>query len=83
MIVPYLRLGETLLGLPHLPLKPVGLRDLIFGEHKRELLFGVGCAIFGWIITSPVLVVAISYILTPIFAALQRRYAICISQGYY
>lgn len=60
------------LGAPSQRFPRVSLRDL-FGPGGAELLRFVGRALLAWVITWPLLVGALYFALTPVFAWMQTR----------
>ena len=72
LLLPFMRCGELLLGAPKLPLTPVSIKD-IFWHHQGEVLRALGHAMLGWAVCFPLMALALTLILQPIFGCLQRR----------
>ena len=66
-ILPFMRLGEILLGAERLPVAPVAIKDILF-KHPGDALKGVGHALLGWVVASPFIMLAVFYITRPLFA---------------
>jgi len=75
LLVPLARLGEWILGAPHVPLSLVGLIGSARAEPIRTLVaFGgsLGHACLGWLVVIPPLVLATALALMPLFRTLAR-----------
>ena len=71
-ILPFMRLGEFVLQAPKLDAAPTAIKDVIF-SNPGAALKGIGHALFGWMLTAPVLVVLFAQLLRPIFAWAAQR----------
>lgn len=75
LLVPEVRLGEWILGVPRVPLS---LGDLVASVRMDPLrtlsAFGatLGHACLGWLILVPALVLGMALVLTPLFRTLAR-----------
>ena len=70
-----MRLGELVLGAPRLDASPVGIRDILFNDPGSALK-GIGHALMGWAVASPVIVVVLAQTLKPMFSWAVNRCAI-------
>lgn len=73
MIPVYMHMGQLMTGAPHESFPRISLRDL-FGVGGAKLLRLIGRALLAWVITWPLLVGSLYFVLTPAFVWLQTRY---------
>ena len=70
LIVPFVRLGETVTGAAHIPLSPAAIIDEFsrsFGGFFQK--FGVAClhGVVGWLIVVPAVAWALNFVLRAVF----------------
>lgn len=71
-ILPFMRFGEFVMGAQRLDAAPVAIKDILF-NNPGSALKGIGHALIGWLIASPVITVVLAQTLKPIFTwALQK-----------
>lgn len=60
------------MGAPHMDAAPVAIKDILFNDPGSALK-GIGHAIVGWLIASPVITVILAQTLKPVFVwAVQK-----------
>ena len=71
-ILPFMRFGEFVMGAQRLDAAPVAIKDILF-NNPGSALKGIGHALIGWLIASPVITVVLAQTLKPIFTwAVQK-----------
>ena len=70
-----MRLGELVMGAPPLDASPVGIKDILFNDPGTALK-GIGHALVGWAIASPVIIVVLAQTLKPVFSWAVNRCSI-------
>ena len=66
LMIPFLRIGETLVGAKAFALTKDALWQAITGKASGELLHAIGHALLGWLVAGPFLCVALYFILVPL-----------------
>jgi len=74
LMIPFLRVGETLVGASPFPLTKDALWQAITGKASGDLLFAIGHAILGWLFVGPFLCLALYFILLPVIRWSQQRF---------
>nr|GLL32616.1 uncharacterized protein LOC109152189 isoform X4 [Ipomoea trifida] len=75
LIIPFLRLGESITGGSHFPLTSDALKKVFTGEASQELLFSIFRALLGWLISTPFVLAALYVLFLPLFAILVRKFS--------
>ena len=71
-ILPFMRFGEFVMGAPKLDAAPLAIKDILF-NNPGSALKGIGHALVGWLIASPVITVVLAQTLKPAFTwAVQK-----------
>ncbi|KAJ3295269.1 hypothetical protein HK104_002859 [Borealophlyctis nickersoniae] len=75
--IPFMRMGEKMLGRDPLPLSPAELlhkiREEGFAEGAALAAVGLGCAVFGWALVVGPLTAAIYYPLKPVLIKVMAK----------
>ncbi|KAJ3148348.1 hypothetical protein HDU86_007457 [Geranomyces michiganensis] len=75
--LPFMRIGEKILGRDELPLSPseliAYLKEVGFAAAIGTLLQGLGCAIVGWMFVMAPAGVALYYLLRPLLKIVMKR----------
>ncbi|GAQ90845.1 hypothetical protein KFL_006910080 [Klebsormidium nitens] len=74
-IIPFMRLGEKILGAPALPLDPTAFWDFITGHGSSNLLAAMSHALLGWATVAPFLLYFSFRALVPIMHSLSSHFA--------
>lgn len=75
LVIPFLRLGEVLLGGPHFPLTSDALKKVLMGHASREVLLSLVHALLGWLVAAPFILAALYVIFLPCFKILIRKFS--------
>ncbi|KAG0584668.1 hypothetical protein KC19_3G226600 [Ceratodon purpureus] len=73
LMIPFLRIGETLVGASSFPLTKDALWQAISGKASGELLHAIGHALLGWLVAGPFLCVALYFTLVPVIKWSQQQ----------
>ncbi|XP_066329530.1 uncharacterized protein [Miscanthus floridulus] len=74
LIVPFLRLGETITGSGHFPLTANALKNVLTGHASKDVLLSIVRAMLGWLVAAP-FVLAVLYVVSfPCFKVLVNRF---------
>lgn len=74
LMIPFLRVGETLVGASPFALTKDALWQAITGKASGDLLFAIGHALLGWLVTGPFLCLALYSVLLPLTRWSQQRF---------
>lgn len=74
LVIPFLRLGESICGGPRFPLTSDAMKKVLTGHASREVLLSIAHALLGWIIAAPLILVALYTILLPAFKYLVFKF---------
>ncbi|XP_074280174.1 uncharacterized protein LOC141605352 isoform X1 [Silene latifolia] len=74
LIVPFLRLGETISGGSHFALTSDALKKVLTGEASTEVLLSIFHALLGWLIATPFIMAVLYILLLPCFKVLVRKF---------
>ncbi|KAK9802823.1 hypothetical protein WJX73_002558 [Symbiochloris irregularis] len=74
LVIPYLRLGENIMGAPHQDLSPSTLSNVIFHPFSSpDLWLAIGHALLGWILVLIPAIVVLTLVMTPILTQVKKR----------
>ena len=73
LIIPFVRVGETLVGASPFPLTKDALWQAITGKASGDLLRAIGHGLLGWLVVGPFLCLALYFILVPIIKWSQQQ----------
>lgn len=73
LMIPFLRVGETLVGASSFQLTKNALWLAISGKASGDLLRAIGHALLGWLVAGPFLCVALYYTLVPVIKWSQQQ----------
>ncbi|KAJ3691672.1 hypothetical protein LUZ61_020836 [Rhynchospora tenuis] len=74
LVIPFLRLGESISGGPHFPLTKDALKLVATGEASSEVLVAVLHALVGWLVASPFMFGTTYVISLPCFKFLVQKF---------
>nr|PNR41021.1 hypothetical protein PHYPA_018424 [Physcomitrium patens] len=74
LIVPFLRVGGSVLGASLFALTKDTLWQALTGKSSGELVFAIGHAILGWLMSSPFLFMMLYALLLPLTLGAQKRF---------
>jgi hypothetical protein len=74
MMVPFLRVGETLVGADPYVLSKDALWQALTGKASTALLLAIAHALLGWLVAGPVLFLALYVVLLPIMRWAQQQF---------
>lgn len=73
-MIPYLRLGENILGVPHQDVSPSALSNIIFHLFSSpDLWLAIGHALLGWALMLIPAIVVLTLVMTPILTQIKKR----------
>ncbi|XP_010478776.1 PREDICTED: uncharacterized protein LOC104757710 isoform X2 [Camelina sativa] len=75
LVVPFLRLGEKIIGGPHFPLTSDALKKVLTGQASRDVFLSIGNALLGWLIAAPFVIIALYIVFLPCFKVLVRKFS--------
>lgn len=75
LMIPFLRLGESITGGSHFPLTSDALRKVFTGEASKEVLFSILRAMLGWLVAVPFIVAGLYVVFLPCFTILVRKFS--------
>ncbi|XP_010677181.2 uncharacterized protein LOC104892857 isoform X1 [Beta vulgaris subsp. vulgaris] len=75
LVVPFLRLGETICGGPRFPLTPDALKKVLTGQASIEVLLSIGHALVGWLFAAPFILALLYVIFLPCYKILVRKFS--------
>lgn len=67
LVVPYMRVGESVTGVEHFSLSSSGLWEALRGHESKVLVFGMLHAIIGWSILAPITIAVLYISFLPVF----------------
>jgi hypothetical protein len=73
LMIPFLRVGETLVGASAFPLTKDALWQALSGKASGDLFRAIGHAIFGWSVAGPFLCVLLYFALLPLIRWSQQK----------
>ncbi|KAL3679449.1 hypothetical protein R1sor_022405 [Riccia sorocarpa] len=76
LVIPFLRLGEWVVGGKHLLLSKNALWQALTGKASVEVLLGLWHALVGWSVAAPLIVVGLYLALLPLVKYSIRRYTV-------
>lgn len=74
MMVPFLRVGETLVGAESYVLSKDALWQALTGKASSALLLAIAHALLGWLVAGPFLFLALYIVLLPIMRWAQQQF---------
>ncbi|KAK9748942.1 hypothetical protein RND81_02G091900 [Saponaria officinalis] len=74
LIIPFLRLGETISGGSHFPLTSDALKKVLTGKASTEVLMSIVHAMLGWLIAAPFILAVLYVLLLPCFKVLVQKF---------
>ncbi|KAH9626463.1 hypothetical protein KSS87_006423 [Heliosperma pusillum] len=74
LILPFLRLGETICGTSHFPLSSDALKKVFTGQASTQLLLTILHALVGWLFLAPFILPLLYVLFLPCFKLLVRRF---------
>ncbi|PWZ19279.1 hypothetical protein Zm00014a_006148 [Zea mays] len=74
LIVPFLRLGETITGSGHFPLTANALKNVLTGHASKDVLLSIVNAMLGWLIAAPFVLAVLYAVSFPCFKVLVNRF---------
>lgn len=74
LIVTHMRVGEWVLGAPHLEVVKIRLSDLWKGDLAADLLYGIAHAMLGWLLLLPVESAVVGFGTLPLFSFLKKKF---------
>ncbi|KAL4301749.1 hypothetical protein GQ457_10G015610 [Hibiscus cannabinus] len=75
LMVPFLRLGETLTGGEPFELTSDALNKVITGQASSELLFSIARALLGWFVAAPIILGTLYLVFLPVFKYLVPKFS--------
>ncbi|KAL0696157.1 hypothetical protein Bca4012_063337 [Brassica carinata] len=75
LMVPFLRLGEKLIGGPHFPLTSDALKKVFTGQASREVFLSIGNALLGWLVATPFVIFGLYILFLPCFKILVGKFS--------
>ncbi|EFJ34806.1 hypothetical protein SELMODRAFT_142363 [Selaginella moellendorffii] len=73
LIIPFLRVGEYVLGAEHIALTTSTFKEAFSGHLPRQVIFGLLYAVLGWIVASPFIFCGLYAAFLPMFQSLSRK----------
>jgi len=73
LMIPFLRVGETLVDAKPFPLTKDALWEALSGKASSELLHAIGHGLLGWLVAGPFLCLAMYLVLLPAIKWSQRQ----------
>lgn len=74
LIVPFLRLGEVIMGGQHFPLTSDAFMKVITGHASKDVLLSIVHAMLGWLIAAPFVLAALYTVSIPCFKLLIDKF---------
>ncbi|XP_059448988.1 uncharacterized protein LOC132180256 [Corylus avellana] len=74
LLVPFLRLGETISGGPQFPLTSDALKKVLTGQASREVLLSIAHALLGWLVAAPFIFATLYVTFLPCFKFLVHKF---------
>ncbi|KAL9245142.1 hypothetical protein vseg_018827 [Gypsophila vaccaria] len=74
LIIPFLRLGETISGGSQFPLTSDALKKVLTGKASTDVLMSIVHAMLGWLVAAPFILAVLYVLLLPIFKVLVRKF---------
>ncbi|XP_074262973.1 uncharacterized protein LOC141585828 [Silene latifolia] len=74
LVVPFLRLGETICGSSHFSLTSDALKKVFTGQASTQVLLTILHAMLGWLFVAPFILPLLYLLLFPCFKVLVRRF---------
>ncbi|CAN4098032.1 unnamed protein product [Withania somnifera] len=75
LMIPFLRLGESITGGSHFLLTSDALRKVFTGEASKEVLLSILRAMLGWLVAVPFILAGLYVVFLPCFTILVRRFS--------
>ncbi|CAN4100003.1 unnamed protein product [Withania somnifera] len=75
LMIPFLRLGESITGGSHFPLTSDALKKVFSGEASKEVVFSIFRAMLGWLVAVPFILAGLYVVFLPCFTILVRKFS--------
>ncbi|KAJ8531611.1 hypothetical protein K7X08_033969 [Anisodus acutangulus] len=75
LVIPFLRLGESVSGGPHFALTSDALKKVLTGKASWEVLLSIYHALLGWLVAVPFILAGVYLLFLPCFTILIRKFS--------
>ncbi|XP_059297358.1 uncharacterized protein LOC132050230 [Lycium ferocissimum] len=75
LVIPFLRLGESVSGGPHFALTSDALKKVLTGKASWEVLLSIYHALLGWLVAVPFILAGVYLLFLPCFTILVRKFS--------
>ncbi|KAM3323966.1 putative protein isoform X1 [Capsicum chacoense] len=75
LMIPFLRLGESITGGSHFHLTADALKKVFSGEASKEVVFSIFRAMLGWLVAVPFILGGLYIVFLPCFTILVRKFS--------
>ncbi|PHT50727.1 hypothetical protein CQW23_10474 [Capsicum baccatum] len=75
LVIPFLRLGESVSGGPHFALTSDALTKVLTGKASWEVILSIYHALLGWLVATPFILAGLYVLLLPCFTILVRKFS--------
>ncbi|KAK4341257.1 hypothetical protein RND71_039758 [Anisodus tanguticus] len=75
LVIPFLRLGESVSGGPHFALSSDALKKVLTGKASWEVLLSIYHALLGWLVAVPFILAGVYLLFLPCFTILVRKFS--------